>query len=251
MKLSVYYRVNPRVSKNPVVHPDDKLRLSELALRSFVDGLGCLDSSVTVIYDSCPPGYYKLFKRYLPDHQTLLLEGAGNRGSWERQLELIKHEHNGLVYLAEDDYYYKPGALESLADFIQGTRADFATPYDHPDYYRLPFHSGRYEIKYYNGQYYRTAGTTTNTFMARRRTLLRVMPTLQTYSRGNSDAGYWMSLTGHNLLSRYSHWSWRHAHWPQVLRTLVDGSYKLWCPVPGTATHLESSCIAPGMESIQ
>ena len=247
MKTHIYYRVNPKISKTPAVHSNNKLKLVEYALKSFKTGLGDYKADITVLYDSCPREYYELFQKYLPGHEEIILSGAGNQKSWQYQLDLIKNNKSDVVYLAEDDYYYKPGTMRKLADFLTYMDADFVTPYDHPDNYNLKMHEKKYEIINCFGQHYRTIGTTTNTFMAKHDTLLKVMPTLESFTNGNSDAGYWMGLTGHNLLSEYSHWSWRHGHWPQILKTLIVGGYKLWCPVPGFATHLESTCISPGM----
>lgn len=250
MTVGVYYRVNPKVSKTPAVHPTDKYRLVEYALKSFKEGLGELDVELTVLYDSCPPEYPELFRQHFPGHNAVTLDNAGNRGSWQRQLDIAAKCAHDLVYFVEDDYYHRPRSVERLADFMVGTGADFATPYDHPDYYTFLLHRGEHEMVWYKGDVYWTCGTTTNTFMVRRPTFHRVLPVLETFTHGNSDAGYWMSLTGQGLLSRYSYWSWRHAHWPQLLKTLLGKGYKLWRPVPGTASHLEKTCLTPGLERI-
>jgi hypothetical protein len=117
------------------------------------------------------------------------LPGVGNASSYRHVLRLV-HERpwddDDIVYVAEDDYLYRPDALVMLvAAAEQIDRAAFFTPYDHPDYYEHPSalrfartHRGdRWRV---DGIEWRSVRSTTMTFGARigalkRATLLHVL----------------------------------------------------------------------------
>ena len=55
LKVSIVYRIYPKVSKTPPVHSKDKYKLSELCLSSFVKSLEGIDFKVWILLDACPP----------------------------------------------------------------------------------------------------------------------------------------------------------------------------------------------------
>lgn len=62
----------------------------------------------------------------------------GNVAAFETSLALASNDLDRCVYFSEDDYLYKPDALNHFVECITTTAADYATLYDHPARYRVP-----------------------------------------------------------------------------------------------------------------
>lgn len=262
-QLAVAYRIYPKISKTPIVFPDDKLALSELCLDSFARSLRGVRAKLYAILDGCPLEYEALFRQYFPseDLEIIRVPGIGNAGTFERQIEILgSQDDSEHVFLAEDDYAYHPGALEKMLRFMASTPGvDFVTPYDHPDYHELELHSGCSTIEEFDGIRWMTAATTCLTFLSTRGTLRQAGGSFGTYSRGNRDSSLWLSLTKERVFDplrmlrwrmrdpdTWKHYSraWRHG-WRQHL---AGRKWNLWAPVPSLATHMESTGIAPGFD---
>lgn len=262
--LAVAYRIYPRVSKPTLVHSGDKLRLSELALRSFRAALGELRVRIYVLLDGCPPEYEAMFLRHFgPEELELIpLEGEGNHATFARQIDLLLDQRESeLVYFAEDDYLYAPGALEEMVQLIRETPdAHFVSPYDHRDYYSLRIHQYGSEVRVSERRHWRTAASTCLTFLTRRTTLARTEAVFRRYSTGRcSDASLWFSLTkkrifraqpwlgaalGGETLARVFTQAWFRC----TRQILFGRRWKLWIPVPSLATHMESAHLAPSVD---
>lgn len=262
--LAIAYRVYPGISKRPALYPDDKFRLVELGLRSLRAALGDdLRVQMFALLDGCPDDYEALVLRYFPAEHTrvLRLDRIGNAGTFLLQLQLLLEQARAeVVYCAEDDYLYRPGTFGALVDFaISAPDVHFVAPYDYPDYYTLPLHRGRYEIRFHSGYHWRSAGSTCLTFLARRSILRRTARIFRTYRRGNFDASMWLALTKRTVRSplgaaRAAFHSRLEAAivakaWFYGWREILFGKrYTLWVPLPSMATHLESTALAPGVD---
>jgi glycosyltransferase involved in cell wall biosynthesis len=115
----------------------------DLALSSFLAAMG-----------EAPPGE-RIFVNdgELPDRRAaaireggkvVLLPGVGNCRSYRACVGIVETTDwadDDLVYLAEDDYLYRPGALTALAEAANELPdVDYFSLYDHPDLYRLARH---------------------------------------------------------------------------------------------------------------
>lgn len=261
--LAIAYRIYPRVSRETAAFPHDKLKLSELCLASFRRALGSLTVKVWVLLDDCPPEYEALFRAYFRPEELVLvpLEPSGNAATFEKQIEILLEQRDSeLVYFAEDDYFYRDGALERMVSFIRSQPdADFVSPYDHLDYYELDLHRYPARIRAAEGQHWRTAGSTCLTFLTRKRVLRATERIFHSYARGNSDAGLWFSLTrvspwrllamargffSRDLLFRVLGRAWYHG----PVQTGLGPTRKLWVPIPGLATHMDALFLAPAVD---
>jgi len=255
--LAVAYRIYPGVSKNPAFFSTDKLRLSEMCLRSFKVGLGDLKVKIWAILDGCPPEYEELFRGIFDSSELeiLSLNKIGNLATFSLQIDLLTNQTEApFVYFAEDDYFYLPDALEKMIAFMRENKdVDFVTPYDHPDSYYTSSRFERHLVKPFGDRYWRTASSTCLTFLTSRETLLRTRSAFKTYSRGNWDCPVWLSLTQkYELANPRVHWYnlFRLAIWGQTLRwgyraLLFGRRYRLWVPIPTLATHMEAPCLSP------
>lgn len=255
--LAIAYRIYPGVSKVPAAFSTDKLKLSEMCLRSFKRALGGLRFKIYVLLDGCPPEFADLFRTVFSDQnlELLHLHKAGNLATFSIQIDLLtKQEEAQYVYLAEDDYFYLPNAIEKMVLFMRGNRqVDFVTPYDHPDSYDTSSRLERHLVLPFGDRYWRTASSTCLTFLTSRENLLKTQSIFRTYSRGNWDCPVWLALTQKfELANLRIHWSglFRLAIWAQTLRwglgaLVFRRRYRLWTPLPTLATHMESTRLSP------
>ncbi len=261
--LAVAYRVYPGVSKTPLLHAGDKLRLAELCLRSFHAAAEGLRVKVWAILDGCPPAYEALFRHAFAaaDLEVVSVDAVGNYATFAIQLDrLLAQRDAEHVLLAEDDYLYLPSALRESLEFLRASPdADYVSPYDHSDYYSVDIHRHRNELRAFGGRHWRTANSTTLTFLTTRAALARDERAFRTYAHGNPDVSIWLALTKEKvrnplvaaryllrdrLMFRCVAKSWIH-NWRSLL---AGGRRRLWTPVPSLATHLESPNVAPGID---
>jgi hypothetical protein len=261
--LTVSYRIYPRVTKQPPIFADEKLKLAELCLHSFRRALGNLRPRMLVVLDDCPPPFTQLFRDCFPaeDLELINVDAIGNRATFARQIELLLAPDVGeLVYFAEDDYFYLPGALEKMVAFLRGGNGvDFVSPYDHRDYYTSALHDSASGIQFCGGQHWRTVGSTCLTFLTAKKTLQQTQTVFRTYTRRNLDVSLWMSLTKHRVFNplavlRYLTIDWRLAAYVAKAwtdcpgQTLFGKRRKLWVPIPSLATHMETRFLALGID---
>jgi hypothetical protein len=255
--LAIAYRIYPGMSKKSAFFSTDKLKLSEMCLRSFRAALGGLQARIWVLLDGCPPEYETLFRDTFPDQklEILRLNKIGNRPTFSLQLDLLtKQKDAQYVYFAEDDYFYLPNALEKMISFMRENEdVDFVTPYDHPDSYYTSSRFERHLVRPFAGRYWRTASSTCLTFLTSRKILTETQFLFRTFSHGNRDCPVWLALTQKLELAnlrvhcssvfRFTVWiqTFLWGHWAVFFRR----RYRLWVSMPTLATHMESAFLSP------
>jgi len=265
--VAVAYRIYPKAAKPARGLPfsDDKLRLSEICLRSFKESLEGLRVKVWALLDGCPGGYEQLFIKYFHERDLVLvpLPALGNRATFGKQVEiLLQQTESDLVYFAEDDYVYVPNSFSRMVAFLRGHGdVDFVSPYDHLDCYTLAIHRHPKWLRVHAGHHWRTAASTCLTFLTRKETLRRKQRAFLTYCRCNKDCSLWLSLTKRSLFNplqflRFVTTSPLSAKiiakaWLFGGRQILFGKrMKLWVPIPGISTHLDSQALAPTIDWI-
>src|SRR6266446_5978326 len=258
--LAVAYRIYPLVSKVPPIFPDDKYRLASVCLESFRQSLGSLRVKIWVLLDGCPAKYQRLFESHFEreDLELRPLDRIGNGRTFGQQVEILCEQSAAeLVYFAEDDYFYLPEQLEIMCQFArENPRADFVTPYDHPNAYSASDQGDPEYIVAFGGRHWRTIVSSCLTFLTSRSTLRRSRVVFESFVAGNSDYALWMSLTKYPRhvfdprryrlpgSKEYVFRMWEHS-WRQML---FGKRYRLWSPMPSIATHMESAHLAPVVE---
>ncbi|HEX4485966.1 MAG TPA: hypothetical protein VH088_06850 [Terriglobales bacterium] len=263
--LAVAYRVYPKVSKPALSLPfgDDKPLLAETCLKSFNESISGLRVKLWAILDGCPPEYEEFFRKHIAadDLVVLNLDGAGNGATFARQIDiLLKQSDAEHVYFAEDDYLYLPGKFRAMLSFLRSQPdVDFISPFDHLDCYTLSLHHSPKWLRVHDSQHWRTASSTCLTFLTRKETLRKYEAVFRSYSRGNFDSSLWMSLTKQrvfNPLAMITYFVQRKFYWKILAKSwfynwaqiLFGKKAKLWVPVPGIATHLDSDSLSPSVD---
>jgi hypothetical protein len=268
--LAVAYRIYPEVSKPARGLPfgNDKYLLAEACLQSFIASLGPLRVKMWALLDGCPAEYETLVRKYVDarDLVVLRLDRIGNQATFARQIDILLEQNDaGLVYFAEDDYFYLPGQFPEMIDFLAShdlathDDVDFVSPYDHPDCYHLDLHQGPKSLRANGSHHWRTAASTCLTFLARKELLQKHEAVFRSYVRGNFDCSLWLSLTKHRVFNPVSALryvssgslsgkilakAWRYG-WRQIL---FGEKRRLWVPVPGIATHLDARALSPAVD---
>lgn len=264
--VAVAYRVYPGVSKSPLVHADDKLALARTCLLSFKQSLGGLRAKMFVLLDSCPPEYKALFRSVFTAQDLVFidLDHAGNQGSFLKQIEILLEQNDSeAIYLAEDDYLYQAGSFGEMLDVLKhgigGASADFVTPYDHADCYKLLLHRhGRRHAKTAMREW-QTVNSTCLTFLTTKTTLAQTRAVFETYrDKKNLDASIWISLTQFQLYNPLSYvrlffierpsFKILLKAWIYNIRAVFGPRYVLWAPKPAIATHTDNRYVSPGID---
>ncbi len=265
--LAIVYRIYPKVAKSALGLPfsDDKLLLSEICLRSFKESLGGLRVKLWALLDGCPNEYSELFRRYFDARDLVLipLPHVGNQATFARQIEiLLGQEDSEIVYFAEDDYVYLPNQFPRMEEFLRAHEdVDFVSPYDHLDCYTLEIHRHPKWVRVHAGHHWRTAASTCLTFLTRKETLKRKEGTFRSYCGRNYDCSLWLSLTKHSLFNpvQFLRFTYQQPLFAKIVakawlygwRQILFGErMKLWVPVPGIATHLDSRALSPTIDWI-
>lgn len=201
-KLAICYRIYPGVSKVPAIHSDNKLKMSELCLSSFVRGLEGVEAKIWVLLDNCGNEYNQMFEKYLApyEYELINLNKAGNAATFGMQMDILaKQDFSEYIYFAEDDYFYLENAFYETLEVLRQNKAEFATPYNHPDFDNLSIHDYEYFITEINNNKWRNAASTTMSFMTTKSNLAKYENIFRTYTKLNYDASMWFAITKLNL----------------------------------------------------
>jgi hypothetical protein len=259
--LAVAYRICPRISKRMPIYSEDKLKLSEFCLKSFKKSLGSLKVKIIVLLDNCPAEYETLFFKYFDEKDLKLvkLSGVGNRATFGLQIEFLVNQNDAeVVYFAEDDYFFLPNQFAEMIEFLKHhPDVHFVSPYDHPDYYTRDIHNHKYEIRAYATHHWRTAVSTTLSFLTTKQILTKTKNVLNKYYESNApDYSIWMSITKYNVLNPFKIMKYLFYNkiyfvmiaraWIYCWRQILFGRrWKLWVPMPTIATHMEKRFLPP------
>jgi len=264
--IAIAYRIYPGVSKQPFVHPDNKLKLTEVGIQTINQSLRGLKARFFILLDNCPEEYERMISSHLKSHQITFLKynGIGNLSTFGKQIEiLLSQTDSEVIMFAEDDYVYRRNELEKAVRLLRNNpEIEFVTPYDHLDSYILPIHTKyKYEIIAKEDLHWRTSASTCLTFLTTKETLRRTENVFRSYCKGNWDSSLWFALTKFNVLNPASLFlifqdiflfktvlkSWIF----NPGQILFGRKYKLLQSIPSIATHMEKISLAPSIDWVK
>ena len=258
-KISIVYRIYPKVSKVPPVHSKDKYKLSRLCLKSMARALEGIDYKLWVLLDNCPQEYEELFRSEFGSKAELInLPAVGNATTFSKQIDiLLEQNFSELVYFAEDDYFYLPNAFKNMIELMNSDQnVDFVSAYDHLDYYNLDMHKYKSNINFTSNQHWRTGASTCMTFLTTKKILRATKSVFMTYTKRNYDGSIWFSLTKNKIRNPYYVLKYlltdrdlfkifAKAWYFSFFQLFFGKKYKLWIPIPSLATHMDNKFLAP------
>ncbi|HRP02059.1 MAG TPA: glycosyltransferase family 2 protein [Candidatus Kapabacteria bacterium] len=255
-KLAICYRIYPGVSKIPAIYSDNKLKMSELCLKSFVRALDGIDAKIWVILDNCGIEYSKMFEKYLSgfDYELINVNRAGNAKTFGMQIDILNsQDFSEYIYFAEDDYFYLEGAFNRTLDVLVNGVSDFATPYNHPEFDTKDLHSYIHNSYFSNSTEWLSVASTTMSFMTTKQRLKQYHKQFLSYTKLNFDASMWFSITKFNLWNPFKilKLSFTSKEYLKIfLKTFYFSPLApfgkkalLVAPVHSLATHLDNRCL--------
>ena len=263
MKLHIAYRIYPKVSKPTIVYEHDKLLLAQACLRSFVASLGQVKPAIHFILDGCPEDYEKMVLREVPSGWLTTIEktnGIGNKATFGRQLDVLSRAKNSIVMFAEDDYIYKPLAMERFLNDLERIDWDYATPYRHPDLRNMHGWAAYFKgLKHVDNASFRKIPSTCMTFLCMSNSLALLSP-LREYTKGRCDADMWLGITA-STWQILSTWIWAIRHKNLQFKYIAQGAFKMKLRHPrrlcliepeyNVATHAEKKFLSDGERWIE
>lgn len=185
---------------------------------------------LTVFFDGTP----ETVPKYISDAgaNVIFCEDGGSETKSFRSLMkfLQKQEYpdDEIVYIVEDDYLHRPGAIKTLQDVFENSNVDYATLYDHmdkyfPGYFEKFAYGFRTVLIPIKSCHWRTTPSTTNTFAVRYKTLMEDMDVQMKFSPETER-------TSRDHLKFHALW--------EKSRTLVSS-------IPGLSTHVENELMSP------
>lgn len=215
--MTVFYRLCDIPSTNPSpILQENKFKLNELCLRSFVLAFRDVKPKVVFICDYCPETYRKLINDLVPFEKEIHFTSLGINGSCLMQYDLAEKEEDDVFLFQECDYLYRPSVGNQTYDAIKNF--GLFSPYDHLNFYLdRNIHSPMVMLKLFNNQHYRTVERNTMTFGM----------TKKAFEDNKEILKKWGYLDN------------------EVWSEMRDNGYELWVPVPSFATHMVKDFMAP------
>ena len=217
--MHVYYRLTSIPSTNPSpIHQEDKNKLNELCLRSFVEAYKDVKPNVTFLCDYCPPVYHTMIETLCPFQKDIQFSELGINGTAYRQFVLAQNVEDEVILFNECDYIYRPNIGKIMEEAIR--ELDLVSPYDHPNFYKdHDMHSEQVLLKLVNDTHWRSTERDTLTFGIK-----------TSVFKDHAD-----------IFKRYGYLD--NENWKEMR----EAGHMLFVPIPSLATHMCSDWMAPSV----
>jgi hypothetical protein len=213
--MIVYYRLCGIPSTNPSpIYQEDKKKLNELCLRSFVGAYDDIKPKTIFLCDYCSPDYAHLIESVVPFKKEIIFSESGINGTAVKQFMMAEEAKDEIILFQECDYIYQPSIGKKMEKAVR--ELEMVSPYDHPDHYK----DEGFKIKMVGDTHYRSADNNTMTFGIRGDVF-----------RDHAD-----------IFKEYGYLD--HENWEEML---ILG-HTLWIPVPSFATHMVKNYMAPSVD---
>jgi hypothetical protein len=268
--FAVAYRVYPGIGREAMpVFRGDKFLLTRVAFRSFVRSIQSFKVKLFILLDTCPPAYEEFFRTSWPGEPPVIMnyDRKGNFGTFQEQISILSGQDQAdLCCVLEDDYFFLPDCFKGVHDlFLAHPATDYATPYDHLEYYVSPHQEMSHDVLNDPAlPIWRTVPSTTCSFIARRLALRDNLLAFRSYGKVflfnyGTDGTMWLAITKHRMFNlfrfllwlrttKYVAWSWLTAWTLCGKDLLTKPRRKLWAPIPSLALHLVHSYPPPGID---
>lgn len=220
--MIIFYRMCgiPSTSEPPI-YSDNKLKLNEVCLRSFVDAYREIKPKMVFINDYCDLPHIEMIKKYCPFEMEMVNTQIGINESCLLQYKMYEKEKDDVVLFQECDYIHRKPLTESMIQSLL-----LVSPYDHPDKYNN-YVNGFYKsfLQLEGGSHFRSIPSTTSTFACTKKVFNSIKEILYKYGYIDKE------------------------RWEEILRTKFhDLKYTLWSPIPSFATHMLIDWMAPNID---
>lgn len=217
--MIVIYRLCNIPSTNPSpVYQEDKKRLNELCLRSFVSAFKSVEPTVVFLADFCGREYEDIIKNICPFPYELVFTDLGINGTALKSYDVAKDTKDDVILFQECDYVYRPSVGSKMVEAIK--HFGLLSPYDHPDFYtRDDIHNMTPKLEVFQNEHFRSATRNTMTFGMTREAFKKQYDIL--YKYGYLDNEVWHEMR--------------------------ENGNELWTPLPAYATHMTRDFLSPAI----
>jgi hypothetical protein len=211
-ELITYYRITSIPSTNPSpIYQEDKDKLNELCLKSFVNAFKKVSPKMVFICDYCGDETMEMIYTVCKFDKEVIRTTLGQNGTSLKQYEMAR-EQDRDIYFAESDYLYLEN---SGVDLLNGLREfELVSPYDHPFHYKTDYPS---KIRLVDNHHWRSAENNTMTWAITNK----------------------LFKDHYDIFYKYGYLD--HFVWDDLR---AEG-HELWVPAPSLATHMVSNALAP------
>lgn len=213
--MTVYYRLCGIPSSNPSpILQEDKYKLNELCLKSFINAYSAVNPKMVFLCDYCGDEYKELLKT-VPFEYESHFTTIGINHTCLMQYDLARGVDD-IILFQECDYLYRPNTGQQMLTAVE--ELGLVSPYNHLNFYQdRSIHSEFAELKLVDNQVYRSVERNTMSF--------GLTPEI---------------LRDHfDIFERYGYLD------NQVWHDLSDMGHKLYVPIPSIATHMVKDYLAP------
>jgi hypothetical protein len=262
--MAVAWRIYPKVSKQPILFADNKFKMVEHSLHSFIASTRGINVFIYFLLDGCPPEYKLMIGELFDAKNIQIIEtnSIGNAATFQKQIEiLLEQDKSEIIYFAEDDYIYAPDGFPQAVELLKNnSQVDFVSGYLPNDIFTHPIHQHKRNVLYHENKIWITANSSCLTFMTTRNVLRTTRDLFLTYVNGNRDTSIWLIITGTYVYNPLSYLKFiNDKECFSILKMAIKYSFKyffttkkyqLWMPYPAICTHLETGNESPGTDWI-
>lgn len=216
--LITYYRITSIPSTNPSpIYQEDKDKLNELCLKSFVSAFKEVKPKTIFICDHCSEDTLEMIYNVCPFEKEVMVTHLGINETCLLQYKLASKQDEEIILFLECDYWWNT-ALD-VNKYISGIKElGLVSPYNHLNYYKdKEAHSNICQIELVDDHIFRSVETCTMTFGLRKDILIKYLDIFNKY--GYLDHFVWLDI--------------------------AKEGQKLFCPIPTFATHSVIDYLAP------
>lgn len=216
--MIVYYRMCGIPSTNPSPYlQDNKFKLNELCLKSFINAYSAVNPKVVFLCDYCSEEYKELLK-IVPFEYEAHFMSLGINHTCLMQYDLAQ-EVDDIILFQECDYLYRDNTGKQMVEAIE--HLGIVSPYNHLNFYLdRSIHSNMCQVELVGGEIYRSVERNTMTFGVTSDIFKDHYETFERY--GYLDNQVWLDLN--------------------------DLGHKLFVPIPSIATHMVKDYLAPQVD---
>lgn len=217
--MQIFYRLTSIASSNPSpIFQDNKDKLNEVCLKSFVKGFEDISPKVTFIADHCSESTKSMIQSVCPFEKEILMTNMGINETALLQFSMAKDSKENEIFYSEGDYIYTPNIGMKMIRAIR--ELELVSPYDHLNYYLSDEHSNMVMLKMVDGVHWRTVENATMTFGIKTKLFK------ETY----------------NIWKKYGYLD--KENWKEMR----EQGHFLFVPIPSFATHMVKDWLAPGIK---
>lgn len=216
--MIVYFRITSIPSTNPSpIYQDDKDKLNELCLKSYVDAFKEIKPKTVFICDHCSDETMEMIYNVCKFPKEVLRTNLGINETCLLQYKMASNQEDELILFLECDYWWNPTL--DVKKYISGIKElGLVSPYNHLNYYKdRSQHSNICQVELVDDHIFRSVETCTMTFGLRKDILINYLDIFNKY--GYLDHFVWLDI--------------------------AEKGQKLFVPIPTYATHSVKDYLSP------